>query len=139
MRASLLGLALLPLLPVSLAVDWAKRAASSPDGVIQLASPAEYDDLMSTDRDYGVTIVLSALPANLQCQPCQEFDPVYHAVSNSWRKNAPKDQLNKHFFALLDFPNGQAIYQRLGLTSAPNVYYHPPGGKKATNYDLNRQ
>lgn len=144
MRVSLLSLALLPLAFGSTAADWAKRASSSRDGIIQLASAAEYDDLISADRDYGVTVVLTALPASFKCQPCQEFDPIYHAVSNSWRKTAPKDKVDGHFFAQLDFTNGQTIFQRFGLTSAPNVYYHPPAtgerksNPKPINYDLNR-
>lgn len=142
--ASLLSIA--SLLVPALAADaahWASIAASSPDGVIPLTS-ATYDEILSSDRDYGVTIILTALPAQYKCQPCHDFDPVFRAVTKSWTR-VPRDDRDTHFFAQLDFQDGQAIYQRLSLASAPTIYYHPPlsGERKAengspVNYDLNR-
>ena len=49
---------------------WATLAAQSKDGVIKLNTES-YDELLSPDREYSVSIVLTALPAQFKCQPCQ--------------------------------------------------------------------
>lgn len=67
----LLPLLSLPLLAIaSSAEHWATLASKSKDGVIKLDSQS-YDDLLSADRDYSVSVVLTALPAQFKCQPCQ--------------------------------------------------------------------
>lgn len=131
-------------LPLALAADWASQASSARDGVVQLTS-ASYADLTSPDREYGVTVVLTAMPAQFKCQPCHDFDPIFRTVARSWRKKASKEVRDQHIFAELDFSTGQEVFQRLGLTSAPTVYYFPPaaGPRKAektgsVNFDLNR-
>lgn len=45
---------------------------------------------------------------------------------------------DSHFYAELDFTDGQAIYQRLGLASAPTVQFHPAltGPNKANKLDV---
>jgi len=146
MRFSLLGLVSL-LVPLTWAADaahWASQAAKSPEGIISV-NGAGYDELLAGEdgvRDYGVTVILTALPAQYKCTPCHEFQPVFRTVAASWNR-VPKDQRAKHFFAQLDFSEGQEIFQRLGLQSAPTLYYYPPTtGAKASkgvqNYDLNR-
>jgi oligosaccharyltransferase complex subunit gamma len=74
-----------------------------------------------------------------------EFEPSLRLVSSSWRRQ-PAHIRDTHFFAELDFSDGQAIYQRLGLSSAPTVQFHPsaagPGkGNKleVISYDVNRK
>ncbi|KLT43845.1 putative dolichyl-diphosphooligosaccharide-protein glycotransferase [Cutaneotrichosporon oleaginosum] len=140
MRRTLLSLLLLPL---SLATDWAAASASARDGVVSLTAET-FDELTSPDREWGATIVLTALPAGYKCAPCHDFDPVYRAVARSWRRK-PASVRDQHVFAELDFANGQEVFQRLGLTSAPTVFYYPPaaGERKAAktgavNFDLNR-
>jgi oligosaccharyltransferase complex subunit gamma len=49
---------------------WAQLAATSPDGIIKLDSES-YDELLEEPRDYGVALVLTALPANFNCAPCR--------------------------------------------------------------------
>jgi oligosaccharyltransferase complex subunit gamma len=144
MRLSLLGLA--SLLPLSWAADaayWASEASS--DGIIRLDN-TRFDELLAGDdgeRDYGVTVILTALPAAYKCTPCHEFQPVFESVAASWRR-VPREHRDKHFFAQLDFHDGQEIFKRLGLASAPTLYYHPPttGPRASTqgvqHYDLNR-
>lgn len=66
-------LLLLPLLPLSLAADsarWSAIASKSKDGVIKLNSET-YDELLAADRDYSALVVLTALPQQFKCQPCQ--------------------------------------------------------------------
>jgi hypothetical protein len=48
------------------------------------------------------------------------FDPSYKAVSNSWMK-ATGQQHSDHFFAELDFPNGQAVYQKVHAFEKPGL------------------
>ncbi|KAK1925155.1 hypothetical protein DB88DRAFT_488109 [Papiliotrema laurentii] len=141
----LLPLLSLPLLAIaSSAEHWATLASKSKDGVIKLDSQS-YDDLLSADRDYSVSVVLTALPAQFKCQPCHDFEPNFRAVASSWRR-MPEDVRKQHFFASLDFPDGGAIYQRLGLQTAPTLQFHPAlSGPNKSNklsvvtYDLNRK
>lgn len=143
--SSLLGLAG-ALLPAALAANpgrehWADLASKSKNGIIKLDSES-YDDILSGDRDYGVLVELTALPAQFKCNPCHEFEPVYQELAKSWQR-APKDARDHYFIAQLDFENGQAVYQKLQLNTAPTVFYHPPNkgeraGKGQKQYDLNR-
>ncbi|WVQ78613.1 hypothetical protein IAT38_000699 [Cryptococcus sp. DSM 104549] len=145
MRPSAL-LSSLFLLPLALAADvahWSTLAARAKDGIIKLDSNS-YEEILALDREYSVTVLLTALPAQYKCQPCHVFDPAFNAVADSWAR-LPKATRNQHFFAKLDFTDGQAIYQQLGLTSAPTVMFHPPlAGPRRNNklsvvtYDLNR-
>ena len=41
-----------------------------------------------------------------------EFEPTFHTVSKNWQR-LPASQKDDVFFASLDFPDGQAIYQRV--------------------------
>jgi oligosaccharyltransferase complex subunit gamma len=52
------------------AAHWSALAAKAKDGVIKLDS-ASYEELLSSDREYSATVVLTALPAQFKCQPCQ--------------------------------------------------------------------
>jgi oligosaccharyltransferase complex subunit gamma len=49
---------------------WAQLAVTSPDGIIKLDSES-YDELLEEPRDYGVALVLTALPAHFNCAPCR--------------------------------------------------------------------
>ncbi|ODN88406.1 oligosaccharyltransferase complex subunit gamma [Cryptococcus wingfieldii CBS 7118] len=122
---------------------WSQLAAKSRDGVIKLDSES-YQDLLALDREYSVTVLLTALPAQFKCQPCHNFDPSFSQVADSWAR-LPRSARDQHFFAKLDFADGQAVYSQLGLTSAPTVMFHPPlAGERRNNklgvinYDMNR-
>lgn len=72
MRPLSLAFALVTLQP-SLASDvshWSTLASRSRTGVIKLNAES-YEELLSSDRDYSVSVVLTALPAQFKCQPCQ--------------------------------------------------------------------
>ena len=43
---------------------------------------------------------------------CSEFNPSWHQVAASWKK-APKYERDHHFFAQLDFADGQEIYKKV--------------------------
>ncbi|KAF5380810.1 hypothetical protein D9615_003969 [Tricholomella constricta] len=53
-----------------------------------------------------------------------EFEPSWNAVGEAWA-TVPKEHRDNHFFATLDFDNGQTTFQKLGLQSAPVVYVYP--------------
>ncbi|CAO0798278.1 unnamed protein product [Mucor circinelloides] len=107
-------------------------------GVINLNSNS-YDRFTEGKRDYGMVVLLTALDDQFNCAPCREFDPEYSLVAKSFQKNKKSKDL---FFGHLDFRDGQAVYQRLKLMSAPNVFYFPPqkaGERKDfVKYDLAR-
>jgi len=42
----------------------------------------------------------------------REFDPSWLAVAKAWSK-VPKSQRDSHFFATLDFDDGQTVFQRV--------------------------
>ena len=70
---TLLLLTISSLLLPALASDgehWASIASKSRHGVIKLTSES-YEDLLAADRDYSVVTVLTAMPAQYKCQPCQ--------------------------------------------------------------------
>lgn len=132
-------------------------ANQSKDGIITLNS-ALYEELLAPEattdgkkgRDYAVAVVLTALPVPMNCAPCRTFDPIFKQEAASW-KRLPKDQREDMFFAVLDFADGQQIFQKvsyvvcgrgcvlmlsrpqLGLQTAPNLQFHSPtvGSNKA--------
>ncbi|KAI9485387.1 MAG: hypothetical protein EXX96DRAFT_493725 [Benjaminiella poitrasii] len=112
--------------------------AESGNGVINLNSNS-YDRFTEGKRDYGLVVLLTALDSQFNCVPCREFDPEFALVAKGFQNNKDRDNL---FFGHLDFRNGQAIFQKLKLMSAPNVYYFPPqkaGERKDySKYDLAR-
>ncbi|KAI8387500.1 hypothetical protein BD560DRAFT_382710 [Blakeslea trispora] len=98
-----------------------------------------YDRFTEGKRDYGMVVLLTALGSQFNCMPCRQFDPEYELVAKSFSGTKEKDNL---FFGHLDFQDGQAIYQKLKLMSAPNVFYFPPQKAGETvefvKYDLTR-
>jgi oligosaccharyltransferase complex subunit gamma len=121
----LTALAALPLLAQaankSKFVDLANQ---SKDGIITLNS-ALYEELLAPEatageataggkkgRDYAVAVVLTALPVAMNCAPCRTFDPIFKQEAASW-KRLPKEQREDMFFAVLDFADGQQIFQKV--------------------------
>ncbi|KAF7304898.1 hypothetical protein MKEN_01204100 [Mycena kentingensis (nom. inval.)] len=106
--------------------------AAAGNGVIRL--DADTFDLLTTDtRDWSVSVQLTALDPRRRCMPCKEFNPSWNAVAKAWTKVTPAERDN-HFFATLDFDEGPAVFQKLGLTSAPVVYnFAATTGPRASN------
>lgn len=42
----------------------------------------------------------------------REFDPSWNAVAKAWA-TAPRKHKDTHFFATLDFDNGQSVFQKV--------------------------
>jgi oligosaccharyltransferase complex subunit gamma len=123
---------LFPLLSLVSVVYAAERSAAhtklislahTNGGVIKLDS-STYELITSADREWSATIQLTALSPTVQCVPCKTFDPNFRAVARAW-SNAPPADRDDHFFASLDFQDGQDVFRKLGLTSAPVIYIYP--------------
>ncbi|KAK4051333.1 oligosaccharyl transferase subunit ost3/OST6 [Microbotryomycetes sp. JL201] len=111
--------------------DRFRQLASSNNGIVPLNS-ALYDEITATPRDYSVSIVLTAMSPQFKCAPCQLMQPEYDLVARQWKKQTRSDD-NEHFFAVLDFVNGQEIYQRMNLQTAPTFQlFMPTEGPRAS-------
>ncbi|KAI7897851.1 uncharacterized protein BX663DRAFT_481186 [Cokeromyces recurvatus] len=112
--------------------------AESGNGIVNLNSNT-YDRFTEGKRDYGLVVLLTALDSQFNCVPCREFDPEFALVAKGFQKNKNSNNL---FFGHLDFKDGQAIFQKLKIMSAPNVFYFPPQKagerKEYVKYDLGR-
>jgi len=92
----------------------------------------------STPKNYSVIVMFTALAPTRQCGICRHANDEFQLVANSWRYS--QSYSNKLFFALVDFDEGQEIFQQLKLNSAP-VYMHFPAkgkSKKADTLDITR-
>ena len=71
-----------------------------------------FAELTDTPRDHFSLVLLTALPAQLGCQLCREYQPEYNILARSWRKG---DKSGKHrtFFGTLDFPDGKDTFQKV--------------------------
>jgi len=97
--------------------------ATAGNGLINL-NDATYDLLTSAKRNWSASVQFTALDVKRRCAPCKEFDPSWTAVAKAWA-TVPKLQRDNHFFATLDFDNGQSVFQKLGLQSAPVAHIYP--------------
>ncbi|KAJ7285817.1 hypothetical protein C8J57DRAFT_1285867 [Mycena rebaudengoi] len=105
--------------------------AQANGGLIQLDA-ASFDLLTSANRNWSASIQFTALDPRRRCEPCKQFGPSWTEVAKAWTKVARADR-DSHFFATLDFDNGQTVFTSLGLQSAPVVYFYPPvEGPRAT-------
>ncbi|EJU05753.1 hypothetical protein DACRYDRAFT_62405 [Dacryopinax primogenitus] len=99
------------------------RLAAANNGVIKL-NPVLYDALTAPNRQWSAAIQFTALSPQFKCSPCSDFNPSFKSVAKAWSKvhSAERDQ---HFFATLDFLEGQDVFKRLGLSSAPVLQFFP--------------
>ncbi|THH16348.1 hypothetical protein EW146_g4281 [Bondarzewia mesenterica] len=100
------------------------KLAAENNGVIKLNTDL-FNLLTTSKRNWSSSIQFTALDKRRRCSPCKEFDPSWAAVAKAW-STAPRSERNQHFFATLDFDDGQQIFQKLGLASAPVVYNYAP-------------
>jgi len=120
------------------------RLANNKNGVIKLNSQ-NWDLLTSPKRTWSVVVQLTALDKAYKCQPCKDMDPMFNEVAKAW-KSVPKADRDTHFFATLDFNDGQDIFRQLGVASAPIISMYPAaegprrlasGKTDAVKYDFN--
>lgn len=98
-------------------VDKFHAIAARNGGVVPLTT-ALYDELLHPSspnaRNYSASIVLTALGPKYGCIPCQAFDREHKEVARQWwKKNKSKADQARHFFAVLDFDQGQDVFRRV--------------------------
>lgn len=109
---------------------------SQKTGSVVKLNDKSYDELIhSPERDFGVAVVLTALDERMKCVPCHKFAPEFRSVAQQAKKSSQQDSI---VFASLDFMDGQAIFNRMGLNTAPSLFYHPPRTPQGQLYDFNR-
>ncbi|KAG6818101.1 hypothetical protein H0H87_000005 [Tephrocybe sp. NHM501043] len=132
---SLLALLSLPICLAAVAdpIQQLSDLAKAGNGVIKLDT-STFDLLTSPKRTWSASVQLTAMDPRRKCSPCREFDPSWNAVAKAWA-TVPKAHRDEHFFATLDFDNGQTTFQKLGLQSAPVVFAYPAaqGPRAPTN------
>ncbi|KAI9173293.1 oligosaccharyl transferase subunit ost3/OST6 [Blastocladiella emersonii ATCC 22665] len=101
----------------------AKKLASlhRESNVLTLDSTA-FNVLVDAPRNYSVVVLLTAMDPQVGCAACHQFDPEFRAAAMSWQWAKGQHPL---YFASLDFVGGRDVYAKLGLNSAPNVYFYP--------------
>ncbi|GAA95100.1 uncharacterized protein L969DRAFT_568236 [Mixia osmundae IAM 14324] len=111
-------------------------------GVVKLTS-ASYDELVASPRNYSASVIITALGPQFSCKPCQIFDGEHRLVARSFQ--GVRSAVHPHFFGVLDFEDGQEIFRRLQLSTAPNgLLYYPTEGPEAKplakpdTYEFNR-
>lgn len=82
-----------------------KALATSP---IKLKETS-YKTLTSAPRDYSVAVLLTALETRFGCQLCQEFQPEWEILSQSWIKGDKKAE-SRLLFGQLDFVDGRDVF-----------------------------
>ncbi|KAF7312939.1 hypothetical protein MKEN_00978500 [Mycena kentingensis (nom. inval.)] len=113
--------------------------AAAGDGVIALDA-AKFALLTVKDRTWSASIEFTARSTKWGCGACAAFAPEWRSVAKAWAK-APKQHMHDHFFATFDFDadgsKGQAIFQQLGMKSAPMVVVYPKDGNaQLAKFDL---
>jgi len=124
--APLLALLLLPIsLAASVEKDHAKlvELAAANNGVIPL-DEVSFAALTNPKRTWTAAVQFTAMDKRRRCTPCKEFEPSWNAVGSAWTK-VPAKERDTHFFGTLDFETAQAVFQRLGIMSAPVVNVYP--------------
>ncbi|KAF4121003.1 oligosaccharyltransferase complex subunit gamma [Geosmithia morbida] len=103
----------------------AKSQRSTP---VKLKEPS-YKTLTTAPRDYTVAVLLTALETRFGCQLCQEFQPEYELLAQSWTKG-DKSGESRLIFGTLDFVDGRevfvTVFSQLGLQTAPVLLLFPP-------------
>ena len=117
----LLGLVLPSLVLAAGRTDPAEKAdkfralARKNNGLVQLDS-ALYEERVDGPRNYSIGILLTAMGAQYQCNPCQQFAPELVMVAKQWARQPERDE---HIFAVLDFADGQSVYARVSVVKSP--------------------
>ncbi|KAJ3222970.1 oligosaccharyl transferase subunit ost3/OST6, partial [Clydaea vesicula] len=87
----------------------------SPSIPVKLTSDL-YNKLTTAPRNYHLYVVLTAMGPH-------QFDEELKLLTNAHSKNYEADKV---YFAILDFKDGQEVFQNLGLNSAPFAQHFPP-------------
>ncbi|MCO5599902.1 hypothetical protein L7F22_054009 [Adiantum nelumboides] len=128
------------------ASKYRNASKQSSNNIVQLRNQDDFESLVSAQRDYSVSLLLSAIDSPpVQCGPCKIFQPIYEQIAKGLRKSTQKDATNQHIFAYLEFKNGREVFQKLNLQYAPVLLFFPAtvgprasAKKEPDQYDFNR-
>jgi oligosaccharyltransferase complex subunit gamma len=114
-------------------MDW-----SSKQPVIRMDGSKFREFLKTAPRNYSVILMLTALAPQRQCFMCQQADEEFQVAAKSWTYSQLHS--NKLFFAMVDFDEGQDVFQMMKLNHAPVFMHFPAKGKpkKADTMDMAR-
>lgn len=101
----------------------ANLAIASSPAPISLTDKS-FDDLTTGPRNYTSLVLLTALDPRFRCNLCTEFQPEYELLAKNWLQKHRDG--NTLFFSYLDFSKGRNTFQKLGLNSAPVLFFYPP-------------
>lgn len=115
----LLTASLLPFTALAAKKSTGDRFDDARAKLLSLGHPLKLDDvsyskLTKAPRDYGVTVLLTALETRFGCQLCREFQPEWNLLGKSWIKG-DKDGKTRTLFGTLDFVDGKATFQSVCL------------------------
>ncbi|KAH7103917.1 oligosaccharyl transferase subunit OST3/OST6 family [Auriculariales sp. MPI-PUGE-AT-0066] len=125
LRVAAAALSTLPLAAFAQTAQEKFQALAAQNGGVVALDSKLFREITSKDREWSVTVQLTALGAAFKCAPCKEFDPTFKTAARSWQKTASEHRTS-HFFASIDFENGQDVFKQMGLSSAPVVYTYTP-------------
>ncbi|OQR80256.1 tumor suppressor candidate 3-like [Tropilaelaps mercedesae] len=113
-------------------------AMSSKRAVIRLNAERFKMLVRATPRNYSMIVQFTALSPMRSCAICRQANEEFSIVANSWRYS--NSFTNKLFFAMVDFDEGQEVFQQMGFNSAPIFMHFPEKGKpkKGDSMDIQR-
>ena len=83
-----------------------------------------FASLTKTPRDYSIAVLLTAQDPRFGCKACQDFQPEWDILGRSWQKGDKKGE-SRLLTGTLDFDQGKATFQDLGLQHAPVLMLYP--------------
>ncbi|KAE8836320.1 hypothetical protein HRS9139_04418 [Pyrenophora teres f. teres] len=115
---------LLPLTALAAKKSTGDRFNDARAKALSLGQPIKLDDdsyskLTKAPRDYGVTVLLTAMETRYGCSLCRDFQPEWDLLGKSWLKG-DKDGKTRTVFGTLDFVDGKATFQSVRLI--PCIY-----------------
>lgn len=114
------------------------KSLQKKDGIIRLTD-ATFEAIVSGPRDYTLAILLTAEGPQYSCAFCKIVGPAFRTLASNWyRDNSARDDF---FFVIADVASSPKSFQKLGLTSAPNLWIYSPTEKAepiTTGYKIQR-
>lgn len=116
-----------------------KSAEASSRGLVDISGSDFEKFITRGPRPYFCLVILTALSSG-NCQPCEQLNPSIESLSaliEDQRHKIPRDidlysdNENVDVFVFnADFANNRAVFQKLGLSTAPTVVMIPPSKSK---------
>ncbi|CAF3072868.1 unnamed protein product [Rotaria sp. Silwood2] len=106
--------------------------------VIRLNTERFNDYVKTSQRDYAMMIMFTALAPQRQCSICKQARDEFEIVAQSYRYSSAFS--NSLFFGMVDFDEGSDVFQYLKLNTAPVFIHFPPKmkPKKSDFMDISR-